>query len=171
MKPFINLSKVLLITLLLFEGLMVHAQTYSFVDFTLVTPTPVYQNADEGNYTVHESRAYRDVVKIIDCVSDTSNHLNIRITDPAGFKTGSEVTVYPNPNNGIFTLMIKNTVIENYDISVFNGLGVLVYQLEKLNVNGLTHQVVDLHALPDGIYTLIVTNGYDRLTQKVVIDK
>ncbi|PCJ84250.1 MAG: hypothetical protein COA57_09615 [Flavobacteriales bacterium] len=85
-------------------------------------------------------------------------------------------TVYPNPNEGVFTLKMENgkRKIENVELRVLNLLGEVVHQPSTQDISGqANHQSsieIDLSGQPSGIYYLqIITNG-GIAVKKVVIE-
>ena len=76
-----------------------------------------------------------------------------------------EVTVYPNPNNGFFTIELNNHLIEEIDITFISSLGQIVNQ-QKFNSN-----IINFNApyLSSGIYSLIIKSKNQYLIKKVVI--
>lgn len=77
-------------------------------------------------------------------------------------ETDSEaVSVYPNPNNGDFSISLPDA---NCEVMVFNSLGQTVYHQSK--VSGLTH--VNISGLSNGVYTISVKSDTFSTTQKFV---
>ena len=76
-----------------------------------------------------------------------------------------EVTVYPNPNNGFFTIELNNHINEEIDITFISSLGQIVNQ-QKFNSN-----IINFNApyLSSGIYSLIIKSKNQYLIKKVVI--
>jgi len=76
-----------------------------------------------------------------------------------------EVSVYPNPNNGYFTIELDNHLNEEIDITFISPLGQIVNQ-QKFNSN-----IINFSApyLSSGIYSLIIKSKNQYLIKKVVI--
>jgi len=76
------------------------------------------------------------------------------------------IQVYPNPNNGIFTLSIENaeskTMIKCYD---FIGRTILE---RTFNENSFQ---VDLSTFSKGIYFLDIKNGENETVKKIIVEK
>jgi len=79
--------------------------------------------------------------------------------------------VYPNPNEGVFTLMFTSTKQENYDIRVYNNLGVQIFEMRNMYVMGTTRQNIDLRPAPNGVYSVVITNDLRSVVKKIVINK
>lgn len=80
----------------------------------------------------------------------------------------SYFSIYPNPNNGMFSISFDKNITEKSSIEIHNILGQLVYN-EQLNENMISKDV-NLSHLEQGIYTVsLKTNGENAQTQKVII--
>jgi hypothetical protein len=79
--------------------------------------------------------------------------------------------MFPNPNNGLFTLELNASQKENLSINVMNISGVTVYTLDNLEVSGFVSKNMDLGTLPEGTYVLKLSNGKESTMRKLVIKK
>ncbi|MEQ1733168.1 MAG: PKD domain-containing protein [Bacteroidia bacterium] len=89
------------------------------------------------------------------------------ITQPVAVKniTASKlVNVYPNPNNGAFTLAVNAT---NASITIYNVMGEVVYTAIQTN----TTQTIQLNNVANGTYVVQVNTGATIYTQKLFINK
>jgi hypothetical protein len=76
----------------------------------------------------------------------------------------SNISIYPNPNNGVFTVSLASNTL-NAACAVYNNLGqvLLVQKLEDLNSQ------MNLNKLENGIYYLIITvDGNKKYESKVI---
>ena len=80
-------------------------------------------------------------------------------------KDGS-MNVYPNPNNGQFT--IKSDVNEKGTLELFNLSGQLVYTQE---IDNLTEKTIEVKNLAPGVYTLTITSGEKKFSGNLNIIK
>ncbi len=71
------------------------------------------------------------------------------------------LSVYPNPNNGVFTLSLNAGNRVNGNINVIDATGRLVYS-QPIDVLGLYNTTIDVSRFSKGLYTIQVrtTNGY-----------
>jgi hypothetical protein len=76
------------------------------------------------------------------------------------------VKVYPNPNNGQFTLELSN-VNSGAIVSIYNMLGTRVYQSSAKNE---TSHKINLTGIAKGIYFVKVMDGKDQFTRKMVVN-
>jgi hypothetical protein len=83
-------------------------------------------------------------------------------------KSNTQLSVYPNPNNGTFKLNLKNNLTGEVKISLYNVLGAQVYTNTESNgiVSGHEIKTADLDK---GIYLLQITHQGKIITQKVTI--
>lgn len=65
-----------------------------------------------------------------------------------------EARIYPNPNEGVFNVMITGSSAA-LDVMVFNVIGEKVYQLEILADHGAK---IDLSSLEKGLYVVQVVD-------------
>lgn len=94
------------------------------------------------------------------------------LVGPVGIEEESAVEldfeVYPNPNEGLFTLEIANAGVTTYMMNVRNMLGQNVVS-EAINVNGDVRRDIDLTSFEKGVYFVSLENGDERLVRKVVV--
>lgn len=101
-----------------------------------------------------ESYYYLDDVEVTPC--DSSNGRCLQFEN-------SEISVFPNPSNGRFTVLKGNT--RNISLRVYNDIGQVVLT-QDLSARTNT---VDLEDFSDGIYVLRFFEGdYNVLNQKVL---
>lgn len=86
----------------------------------------------------------------------------------ADYKTNGELSVYPNPNNGAFTLRTKEALKGSTTATIYNILGAKVYT-ETYEANGTTSHEITTSQLKSGVYLLHVTNNGKQFTQRVTI--
>ena len=79
------------------------------------------------------------------------------------------LSVYPNPTNGIFTIDLKNTISDNYSITVSNVLGKEVYVSSNF-VNRSFNKTIDLSEFGKGVYLLTIRNSETSITEKIIIE-
>ena len=76
------------------------------------------------------------------------------------------VKVYPNPNNGQFTLELTN-VESGAIIYIYNLLGAAIYQSTTMNQ---TSCKINLPRIKRGIYFVKVTDQKDQFTRKMIVN-
>ena len=110
------------------------------------------------------------VARIIDN-GTTASFKNSQLVPDEQSKTNTypEINIYPNPNNGIFTLEISKDFDEIKEISVFTIIGNKVkVEYKPLTVNGSYN--INLSDLPKGIYFVKLKNSSNTWSKKVIIN-
>jgi hypothetical protein len=120
-------------------------------------------------YTASVTGSYWSVVSLLGCSSDTSNHIYLVMTGTGNLSSVNEFNVYPNPNDGRFTVNMKGVQSGIYSIEVLNNIGVSIWDRRDISIIGNYDQVIDLGPIPDGIYTVLVRDGKERFIRKVMI--
>ena len=77
----------------------------------------------------------------------------------------------PNPNNGVFKIIIQNLKEEDYGIEIYNTLGKKVYQ-RQLNSNnyGEIDLSIDISTYPKGIYIVRLFSEAGSKTKTIVVE-
>ncbi len=81
------------------------------------------------------------------------------------------VAVFPNPNNGTFTVKLSSESNETVKLSIRSIVGEVVYTEEQITVNGEFVKTIDLSNFAEGIYFLMLENNNKVLTEKIIIQK
>lgn len=79
----------------------------------------------------------------------------------------SDVSVFPNPSNGRFTVRFNNSTAINAEVSIINLSGQVVYTRQLSNVVSGSHTVDS--QLPKGLYFLRVSDGKNVKLHKVLV--
>jgi subtilisin-like proprotein convertase family protein len=78
-------------------------------------------------------------------------------------------TLYPNPNNGSFTVSFNSNSNNKINIDVFDIRGRNVYSDEYQN-NGFFNENIQMSTIQSGIYLVKVQDGDKQITKKIVIE-
>ncbi|MGA2824245.1 MAG: C25 family cysteine peptidase [Bacteroidales bacterium] len=107
--------------------------------------------------------------------SDTLNKPNYIEADyPArveNLSTDFNISVTPNPNNGVFKISITSFKGDRINLSVFNPVGNVVYEEPDFAITDKSSKTIDLSTLKEGIYFLKVKSDNATITRKVIIRK
>ncbi|MFN0083381.1 MAG: T9SS type A sorting domain-containing protein [Ferruginibacter sp.] len=79
-----------------------------------------------------------------------------------------EIRIYPNPNNGNFTVKFSNTNRDNVSIVVYDMIGRRIYANEFSNT-GNFQQRINLNTAQSGIYLVSITNGDTKLLKRIIV--
>lgn len=79
------------------------------------------------------------------------------------------LSVYPNPNNGIFNVSLHSKKTTNNIVNIFNAKGISVYsEIIKLDGNVVIKQI-DLSNIPKGYYYITVQNEFENVSNSISI--
>ncbi|MEI6683957.1 MAG: T9SS type A sorting domain-containing protein [Bacteroidota bacterium] len=112
---------------------------------------------------------YTTVVTLNGCVSDTSNKIYIVVG--INEKAAANVSIYPVPNDGRFSISISGSQEKSYQLAVFNTLGEKVYGEQTIDISGTTVTQVDLRPVPAGLYTVILKNSDNQVVSKIMVNR
>jgi hypothetical protein len=113
---------------------------------------------------------YWTIVTINGCSSDSSNHKLILVTG-IDSHSSTAINIYPVPNDGRFNVSITTASNESFSISVYNNLGVKIYEETKVDVNGSFQKVIDLRPVPTGVYSVVFENSQNQVVKKIIVNK
>lgn len=94
-----------------------------------------------------------------------ANYTSTIATSVDEIEIEKNLVIFPNPNNGIFT--IKNTTSKNIEMKIFNILGQEVFKSEKIFVG---NNKINLEKYNKGIYLLEFTIADKIVNKKIVIE-
>ncbi len=139
-------------SIVLYNGTTVLGESDCSCSFTL-------KDLSEGVYEIYA------IVTDNHNASTKSATLTFQILSPPEM-TG-EIDIYPNPNDGRFTLNFSNPdEYERYQLSVASQHGMIVFNDELMNDQLTRHY--DLSHLKPGIYVVIVSAGRVLATQRFI---
>ncbi|MCX6241912.1 MAG: T9SS type A sorting domain-containing protein [Bacteroidetes bacterium] len=117
-----------------------------------------------------ETGYYWTIVTLTGCSSDTSNHeymIGVGISE--NNNNPGELSVYPVPNGGVFTISLQTMKSGKTDIQVINELGLSVYLEQNIPLTGYLSKTIDLRPLSTGVYTVILSNSEGKTTRRIII--
>ena len=80
------------------------------------------------------------------------------------------VTLFPNPNNGTFTLQLTGLESADFNLNVYDAIGNIVYS-QKINADSGTYsQTIDLDVAA-GIYFISIKNEIAEMNYPIIIQK
>jgi len=124
----------------------------------------VYTYANPGTY---------DVILVVTnpCDSDTITFtVTVTISGIDETKLVSErINIYPNPNEGIFTISFTGFENEKVQFTILDLQGRTVVN-EQLTVNSEFNKEIDLSRLPKGMYFLRVNTTDKVFTKKILVE-
>jgi len=85
------------------------------------------------------------------------------------FSNNVSLSIYPNPNNGEFSLKINALQDEILNVRVVNELGAVVYSKEDISVRDAITLNINLKEKAAGIYSLVVSSDNGMINKKIVV--
>jgi hypothetical protein len=79
------------------------------------------------------------------------------------------ISVFPNPASGKLNFKWNASGTEYLNVHLYNSIGAEVLRGEKIKVNSVTENQIDISQLSSGIYMLVIDNGNVRVTKKIVV--
>jgi hypothetical protein len=122
-------------------------------------------------YTATQPGTYTCMVTLDGCSSEVSDGVQIF---PAGMEEagiGAAISLYPNPGDGLFNVMIHSVKPEIFAIRVVNNLGVSIREFDNIEVKGTFEKTIDLGTCPNGIYFIVIRNGSSQIVKKLTVNK
>jgi len=141
---------------------------------TLVESTP-----NNGSYTftvpggLGVTSTARLMIKAIDNVFLNINSKNFEINSNLGVEDinkADALSIYPNPSNGVFNIEL-DTKAGMVSYAVYNLEGKLISQNNVNHAGGKFSQKLNLSHLPTGNYVIQVSNGAEKVSKKLIINK
>ena len=97
--------------------------------------------------------------------------MTVNVSNPLGISEISEglnMSIYPNPNQGKFTLTLSSSEPISGEMTVIDQLGRVVH-VESIEINGTRQLPLELANLSPGAYILVVNAGGKRSVQQFII--
>lgn len=121
-----------------------------------------YTALQNGNYTVKvTSNGCTSVISAISLMNSVGINEVVNI--------GTHFYIYPNPSNGIFSLVFTSTEIMEYTVRLHNALGQIIYEEKIDKFNGTYTKDFDVTNYGKGQYFLTMTNEKNQKLEKVIV--
>lgn len=120
--------------------------------------------AGMGEHTI--TYTYTDVNLCTNSATDV-----ITVTEFIGIdekSLGREISVFPNPNSGSFTLQLNIAGEGNFDVRIYNTVNETVYSENQVPLGNALQKKVDLN-LANGIYFVKIIGGEKEYIRKVIV--
>jgi photosystem II stability/assembly factor-like uncharacterized protein len=130
------------------------------------TPIP---GATNQNYTATAIGNYTVVFIKSGCASVASNIININTVGVDEMDNRNQLSVYPNPSNGNFTVAFNSADRTTYTLEVKNTLGQVIYEEEIKDFKGAYTKLLTVGKGVSGIYTLSLSTIQDKMVHKIIV--
>ncbi len=124
--------------------------------------TPSHTYAMDGNYTVC-------LTADNDCGLDSICQVLSVVAIDLGLQAET-VSLFPNPNNGHFTLSFTSYDITDVDVEIFSMRGKSVWRKGYESVNGTVEEDVTLNDVASGIYFVRFSSANQVITRKLTVE-
>ena len=118
-------------------------------------------------YTSTQSGVYTDIVTVNGCSSTASN--SITITGIAEYSEDNSLAIYPNPNEGAFTISLHSNVKRTFKVEIVNELGQLIFTQNLNDVYGDYTQPIDISRFGKGVYMFVLIDDKNESVKKVFV--
>jgi hypothetical protein len=126
--------------------------------------------ATNQNYSTTQNGNYYVVVSNGSCTSPLSNTITYSSWGIYDVQNeGSHFIIYPNPSNGVFTVVFTSTEITKYKVELYNAAGQIVYFEELKDFNGTYTKDFDVTSYGRGEYFLRIKDSKKNQMEKVII--
>ena len=90
---------------------------------------------------------------------------------PTGAGQASVVQLYPNPAANDLSIKLESVTAQQAQVDVYNAYGFRVASLSQATRVGQNELRLSLKALPEGVYSVTITNGAERSVQRLMVVK
>jgi hypothetical protein len=101
-----------------------------------------------------------------------SDQVTVELKNCTGIGENSanvNVDVYPNPNNGAFTVELNSLHTNKVNIKIVSITGAVVFEQRDVTVNGSYKQNINLYRYSKGVYNLYILGKGYQINKKIVI--
>lgn len=102
---------------------------------------------------------------------DFSDSLQVILSNPVGIISASEkinLNLMPNPNNGVFDIVIETNETEYLDLTIVNNLGQTVLS-SKIIAEGSHTETINISGIKSGIYMIMLKGNKIQAMKKMLI--
>jgi len=138
----------------------------TFDDATLENPTYIPGENDKVNKEVTLTLTASNETVCPIAVDEML--LTLYCTDIADINSLVNVELFPNPNQGNFTLKLTGNVYEDATIRIYNSVGKVVYTQLNVELTNNFNSNIELD-VQSGIYTIIVEGNVTHVAKKFVV--
>ena len=140
---------------------------------TAYSPTANQWRNESVNLSAHASAA--NAILVFRNTTKAGNNIyvdDITLDQLQGINTvdfTNDVSVFPNPTNGLFTISFASANQSDYVVSVVNALGETV--ISKMNVSaGSQLATVDMSGKTKGLYFVLITSDKGNVVKKLTLN-
>ena len=151
-----------------FQNLSQNGTSY-FWDFgdgmTSDEENPIHTFMGNGTYTI----SLTVTSEICNSIVTISQEVVVIATNVENLDERLEVSIFPNPNDGLFYLKIESERIQDFEVELIDVNGRLLDQFFMMNNNAQYVKLLDYQLLTSGVYFFKIKNEGAVLVKKIVI--
>lgn len=103
------------------------------------------------------------ILPVIECLGGSVGVKSNSVLD-------NNVTLYPNPSNGMVSLIATLPNAQTLDVSIYNSLGQLMNSSKYSGVSSNVYNL-DMNAYSNGVYFVTINNGEEKIVKRLIINK
>ena len=119
-----------------------------------------YSDANQGQYAAACQTSFDGEVE--DYTVNVMTSLSVSENEFESF------SLFPNPNNGSFTLELQSNTSNNISIDIYDIGGRKIHNQAYIN-NGNFKQVIELGTIESGLYLMTVSDGQRKITERIIV--
>ena len=81
----------------------------------------------------------------------------------------SDLNIYPNPTRGIFNIEFVSEEIDNFEITIIDSYGKLIFEEIKIDFAGEYNNQLDLSSYPAGVYILKIKTKESFVNKRIIL--
>ncbi len=125
--------------------------------------------ATNNTYTATTSNFYSLVATNPFGCSTTSDTIFVTVSDINEFAVLNNFSIYPNPNNGEFSVSFDLIESTEVNITITDLIGKIVYQKNEAECYGKINNAINLSDLNKGMYIINLQTGKQQVNKRFVI--
>ena len=129
----------------------------------------IIPGATSQNYTFTANGTYTVVVTTGPCSSAVSAPVVITTTGIADNNNSYLLSIYPNPNDGNFTISFNVAVKGTYKLELTNALGQLIFKDELKDYSGAYNKQLSVVDYGKGVYTITLMNEKNEVVKRIIV--
>jgi hypothetical protein len=100
----------------------------------------------------------------------SSDTLNVNSVSVQEYNNHFILDIFPNPNNGKFTINFSVPSSGEISLEIINGLGSAIFRMDNVDINKFGQLHLDISGESSGIYFMIITSGDEVFRTKFILD-
>jgi hypothetical protein len=126
------------------------------------------QGADSKQYVaLHEGTYYLEALNENGCSNVSEPVYLMKTSVHASEIQPWKISLFPNPNQGVFILKISTSYPENLSVRIINQTGISLFY-QEIN-NPVFYRQIDLSGYSKGIFYLLISGNKKSASQKIII--